>query len=231
MLRFAVIEDLKHTNDQFKAFLEKAWPGCEVKQYLTFETAAAGIAEHDFDLIISDIDLGGGDRLGGFKIAKYVNSDRTPFLIVSGSPQEGMRDIFRALDAWDYLQKPVTEDDFVKQAKRAVTYRMSQIAGSEPAGISAAAGEISINTDEKDPVKWKGKRINITITQVYLLKLLVANVGRAVTFDELFKAIDTGHNRENLRVHIRDIRAEFKSVDPDFNRIATKYNIGYYWSD
>lgn len=229
---FAVIEDIKDTNDQFKAFLEKTWPGSKVFQYFSYEAAAVGLADHDFDLVVSDIDLGEGtDRFGGFKIARAFDLQKTPFLIVSGTHQADVqRDIFKALDAWDYMQKPVTEADFVMQARRAVAFREAQKGKQGPLKLEKAAGDLVIDIEAKDQVKWNGRRVNLSMTQIRLLKLLVSRVGEAIHFDSFYEQIDSGKNKENLRVHIREIRDAFQQIDTTFDRLKTKYMIGYFWS-
>ncbi len=232
MLKFAIIEDLETTNDEFKSFLKRIWPDSEIFQYMTFDSAIEGIGLHDFDLIVSDIELGGGtDRYGGFKIAKALDSQRTPFLVVSGTAQPEMqREIFRALDAWDYLQKPVSEADFATQARRAVAFRLAQQNSGSDWKIEISAGDLVIDTSQREMVKWNGKRVNLSMTQIRLLQLLVATVNETVPYDKFFEQIDSGRNKENLRVHIREIRHAFEDIDLNFKHIKTKYMIGYYWS-
>jgi DNA-binding NtrC family response regulator len=162
MYRFAIIEDDKPTNNEFKGYLEKIWADCMIVQYFTFETGLRGIQGTEFDLVVSDIDLGAGtDKFGGMKIAKALDSAKTPLLVISGSSQPDNREIFRALDAWDYLQKPVTESDFINQVKRAVAFRMVHLNSAEqlplsPVGMSDP--DLTIDLHSKMRVAWKGKR-------------------------------------------------------------------------
>lgn len=232
MLRIAVIEDHQATNDEFRAFLIELWPDCRVEQYLTFEQAIAGVKSIDFDLIVSDIDLGEGtDRYGGMKIAKALDSQRTPFLVVSGSPQpELQRDIFRALDAWDYLQKPVTAADFAIQARRAIAFRLAQTKNDEPE-VRAGVVDLVIDLTDREMVKWKGQRVVLSMTQIRLVQKMIENLNQVVPYAAFFGNIESGRNKENLRVHIAGIRDAFKDVDPGFKKIGTTMMIGYSWRD
>jgi DNA-binding response OmpR family regulator len=231
MLKFAVIEDIALTNDEFRTFLQRIWPDCQVSQYLTFDTAINGIRSIDFDLIISDIDLGEGtDRFGGIKIAKALDSQRTPFLVVSGSPQpELQREIFRALDAWDYLQKPVTEADFATQAKRAIAFRLAQQGNSGTQGTSNDVEGLSIDLSAREMVRWNGRRVVLSMTQIRLLQVMIAKPGVAIPYSEFYQHIDSGRNKQNLRVHIKQMRQAFVDTDPCFDKIETKHMIGYFW--
>jgi two-component system response regulator ChvI len=232
MLRIAVIEDHQATNDEFKAFLIELWPDCKVEQYLTFAQAITGVKSIDFDLIVSDIDLGDGtDRYGGIKIAKALDSQRTPFLVVSGSPQpELQRDIFRALDAWDYLQKPVTSGDFALQARRAIAFRLAQTRNSEPE-VRVGVQDLAIDLADRAMVRWKGRRVILSMTQIRLVQKMIENLNQVVPYADFFGDIESGRNKENLRVHIAGIRDAFKDVDPSFKRISTTTMIGYSWRD
>jgi two-component system OmpR family response regulator len=231
MLKFAVIEDIALTNDEFKTFLERIWPDCQVSQYLTFESAINGIRSTDFDLIISDIDLGEGtDRFGGVKIAKALDSQRTPFLVVSGSPQpELQREIFRALDAWDYLQKPVTEADFATQARRAIAFRSAQQGNHIAQGVPHDIAGLNIDLSAREMVKWNGRRVVLSMTQIRLLQVMTDDPGVPIPYTEFYQHIDSGRNKQNLRVHIKQMRQAFVDVDPNFDRIETKHMIGYFW--
>lgn len=232
MLRIAVIEDHQATNDEFKAFLIELWPDCKVEQYLTFDQAIAGVRSIDFDLIVSDIDLGAGtDRYGGIKIAKALDSQRTPFLVVSGSPQpELQRDIFRALDAWDYLQKPVTAADFAIQARRAIAFRLAQQRINDPE-VRGLAPDLVIDLADREMVRWKGQRVVLSMTQIRLVQKMIESIDQVVPYAAFFADIESGRNKENLRVHIAGIRDAFKDVDPGFKKIATTTMIGYSWRE
>ncbi len=235
MSRIAIIEDDAPTNDEFKRYVINLWPDSEVDQFYEFNTAAAAIKDTNYDLVISDIDLGAGtDQYGGVKIANVLDAKHIPLLIVSGSPQpEIHRGIFRALDAWDYLQKPISENDFATQLDRAMTFRQSRLQANNGVHIlSAFSSDPNLEIDSQSGflVKWKGKKVHLSMTQICLLKLLLSKPNTDVKFEELFKLISTGRNKENLRVYMGKIRTAFKDIDADFSSIKTIPMVGYSWS-
>ncbi|HEX7646887.1 MAG TPA: response regulator [Noviherbaspirillum sp.] len=237
MYTFAIIEDHESTNDTFKTYLEKIWPDCTVMQFYTTESALAAISTTDFDLVVSDIEMGptGSAKYGGFKIAKALDAATCPLLIVSGSPQPDVnRDVFRALDAWDYLQKPVMEADFVMQVKRGIAFRQAQLANSVTPGKqdhgSTRDSDLIINRgDRKNPVLWKGQSVKLTFTQISLLEMLVDSYDQPVSYDRLFEQIITGKNKETLRMHLSQMRGQFEAIDPGFACIKSVPMIGYRW--
>lgn len=234
MYRIAIIEDDPPTNNEFYGYVKNLWSTSQVDQFMELQPALQSMATVDYDLIISDINLGAGsDKCGGFKIAKALDAKKIPLLVVSGSPQAELnREIFRALDAWDYLQKPISESDFATQLERAMVFRQAQL---QPNGTLFTDKPISNDPDLEISfrsgtlVKWKGRKVSITMTQIKLLEMLVNKINNTVTFEELFQHISSGRNKDNLRVHIQKIRNAFTDVDPDFKKIKPVTMVGYTW--
>lgn len=235
MYRIAIVEDDKSTNDTFHGLLKTRWPDCRVDQFLNFESANEALAKVRYDLVISDIDLGPGtDRYGGAKIAKLLHEKQSPLLVVSGLPQPELhREMFKALDAWDYLQKPVNEHDFINQVSRAITFSQAQERG--PLNFdnfqTPATPDPNLKIDLRSTIRvtWKGERVNLSMTQIRILQTLVEQANHAVTFETLFDRIDSGRNKENLRVHIGSIRREFSAIDSEFDSVKNVPMHGYMW--
>jgi two-component system, OmpR family, response regulator ChvI len=223
MYRIAIVEDDSVVSDEFKAWLLEKWPTSKIQQYMDFGSAEKALKTSTFDLVISDIDLGTpGDRYDGVRIARMLKSTDTPVLVVSGAPEpEIHRGVFMALDAWDYMQKPVSGMDFLNQARKALEWRASQ---HPPSPSSDPHLQI-----EGTRVTWKGKKVNLSMTRFRLVSKLASKVDQIATYDELFDCLTSGRNKENLRVHIQNIRDAFSDVDPEFDRIANAPIAGYSW--
>ncbi|MGO0791978.1 response regulator transcription factor [Herbaspirillum seropedicae] len=239
MYRIAIIEDHAPTNDEFRGYLLSEWKDAVVEQFFDYETARSAIASSNFDLVVTDIDLGPGtDKFGGGKIAKVLNGLSCPFLVVSGAAQpelELLRGFLGALGAWDYLQKPVNRSDFVTQASQAISFtrgnpqQRSLLNPGEKDGATADS-DLIIDPLKKPAVQWKGKSVSLSITETRIVSVLVANRGTVVKFDTLMQQINTGKNLPNLRVHIRKIKVAFKDADHNFSKINNKILEGYFWS-
>lgn len=232
MYRIAVIEDHRPVNDDLKELLLETLPGCEVHQFYELKPAIEAIATMDFHLVVSDVDLGPGtDKFGGVKIAKALDTLKVPLLIVSGSPEYEMQhDIFKALDAWDYLQKPISAEDFKLQVKRAVRYANSL---SAPAADPALNEQFPLVPDLKilgrGPATWKGKKVSMSMSMLAIVEVLAQNANQVVTQKTLFEHLQSGKNVENLRVKISGIRKAFEAEDADFECIKSVPLAGYTW--
>jgi DNA-binding response OmpR family regulator len=236
MYKFAVIEDNESTNEMLKQYLLNIWRDCVVQQYYTTDSALTALQNFDFDLVVSDIDMGpGSDKFGGLKIAKALDAATCPLLIVSGSPQpEIYREMFRALEAWDYLQKPISEADFAQQIRRGIMFRHAQLEGA--AGTAKFGADLTRDADlvidhssRKNTVRWKGKTVKLTLTQISLLQLLVDAYDQPVLYERMIKEILSGKNKDNLRMHMSQMRKGFEAVDPEFKRIKSITMVGYLW--
>lgn len=85
MYKFAIIKDDRPTALAFSNHLTSVWPECQVDLIDSFSAGLSAIRSKEYDLIISDLNLGpGSERLRGFRLAHGVDASKTPFLIVSG---------------------------------------------------------------------------------------------------------------------------------------------------
>ena len=231
MQKIAVIDDDRIVVKQLTQWLEDVIPDCQVFPYSGLDAALSAIATTDFDLVVSDVDLGpGSDRYGGVKIAKALDTRRTPLLVITGfTVEEG---VFKALEAWDFLLKPIDEGDFKSEVARALTYRRGLIdtdASVATEGVFEKIPDLKINRRGRNGVQWKGKRLQFSMSKIDIVEALARNAGRPVKHRELFEFIASGKNVRNLRVKISEIRDEFRSVDPDFDLIKPVVMNGYLW--
>jgi DNA-binding response OmpR family regulator len=233
MAQIAVIDDDPEVVQLLTGWLKEIVPGDHVSPLLDLESALSAISNTDFDLVVADVDLGpGADKFGGVKIARALDTRRIPLLVVSGSPEyEVQHGVFKALDAWDYLQKPISRVDFELQVRRAIAFRRG---ASDPANF-AIDGEFHLVPDLKitrktrSPVQWKAKTVRLSMSQIEVVETLAKNAGQTVKHAVLYEAIASGKNIENLRVKISAIRDEFRAVDPQFDRIKAIQFVGYQW--
>lgn len=235
MYRIAVIEDDRPTSDMFKSWLLEAYPNATIEQFLDLDSSVKAVESSTFDLVISDIDLGRPtDKYGGVRIAGMFRGKPTPLLIVSGLPAPELhREIMFALDAWDYLEKPVTHSDFLNQVRHALRWRDGQARPSAPARASSPTDLpdpcLTIDPLNRVRVAWKGKRVSLSMTQVRLVDLMSRHHDQVLSYEQLYAVLESGKNKANLRVHIQSIRNAFVDVDPDFARIHNVPMVGYVW--
>lgn len=229
-VKVAVIEDDIPTSNQLRGWIEAARPGIRVDQWFTHDDAAAAIDREVYDLVVLDIELG-RERHAGVAVINAINKRRgTPVLVVSGMPASIYRSIMKALDAWDYLQK----SDFGETEFIETFLEMLRAAKLRPAaGTDAAAGprELSLDPLRQNSPIWRGQRINLPLTAQRILDALYQKRGQVVSYEELFRVVKSGRNRDNVRKHVSTIRDAFREIDPAFDRIENVPMRGFRWVD
>ncbi|RTL27704.1 MAG: response regulator transcription factor [Burkholderiales bacterium] len=225
MPKIAIIEDDRPTNNQFAQWATKAVPDAQVDQLFARQEAEEAIRSNEYDLITLDIELG-AERNAGVSLIKEATRTRpVPVLVVSGMPADLYRGVMKALDAWDYLQKPVGEHDFNQTL-------LSMLSFAEKQKV------VSVDPLHIDPLTlakptWKGQRLNLTATQQRLLHAIYERrneLDPAVSYDELFQFLMSGKNTDNLKRQISQIRSAFEDVEGGkWSGIIAEPLRGYRW--
>lgn len=108
-------ESLRHT---FKIFLKREGYG-PIVLASNFEEAVYELANNSFELIISDIVLGGNTGIDLLKRIRELNIN-CPVIMVTGYPNvETASDALR-FGAFDYIQKPVEKEQLLKTSRLAL---------------------------------------------------------------------------------------------------------------
>jgi len=139
------------------------------------------------------------------------------------------------LGADDYITKPFSQRLLIERI-RALLRRneASRAEGSgAPAGGVLMRGDLLLD-ETKHTCTWKGKPVQLTVTEFLLVKALALRPGMVKNRDQL---IDAAYG-ENIYVddrtidsHVKRIRKKFRAVDPDFAQIETLYGIGYRFKE
>lgn len=225
--RVAIVEDDLPTSKQFKEWILAARPGTVVDQWFNRDDAEAAVLREDYDVVLLDIELG-RERNAGIAVINAINKTGrgTPVLVVSAMPAAIYRGIMKALDAWDYLQKTTFgEADFIDTVLDMLR------AARERAPAAESGDELSIDPLWQNTPLWRGQRVNLPLTAQRILATLYQRRGEAVSYDELFKVVKSGRNRDNIRKHISAIREAFRELDADFDRIENIPMKGFRWSE
>jgi DNA-binding winged helix-turn-helix (wHTH) protein len=130
----------------------------------------------------------------------------------------------KALDAWDYLQKTTFDRaDFVETFLEV----LRRGAAGQPA---AARNELSVDPLRQGAVLWRGRRVNLPLTAQRILAALDERAGDVVSYEDLYRVIKSGRNRDNVRKHVGAIREAFREIDPAFDGIENVPMRGFRWA-
>jgi DNA-binding response OmpR family regulator len=231
MTKIAVIEDDLPMSNQLKGWIESAKPGIQVDQWFNRDDAEAAIAREDYDAVVLDIELG-RERHAGVAIINAINKHRaTPVLVVSAMPAAIYRSIMKALDAWDYLQKTTFEEaDFVETFLDILRSAKSRPAAKIAAPLAAEGpAELQLDPLRQNTALWRGQRVNLPLTAQRILATLHLHRGEVVSYEDLYKVVKSGRNRDNIRKHVSTIREAFKELDAQFDGIENVPMRGFRW--
>lgn len=205
--------------------------GYRVTAYAAREEAIAGFDRDPPDLSILDVIL--GDEVnGGFDLCRdlLARVPDHPVIFLTTRVDEISQVSGLTLGAWDYLSKPVSLR--VLAEKVATLLRLAEgRAAREPVESIVAVGDLTLDGDRMQ-VRWRGRRLDLTLTEFRVLEALVRRPGRVATYEALMESAQQGVvTRNTVNTHILHLRKKLKAVDPEFDRIANEYALGYRWVD
>jgi two-component system response regulator ChvI len=90
-------------------------------------------------------------------------------------------------------------------------------------------GQLTLDSD-KHLCTWKGKAVDLTVTEFLLIKTLALRPGHVKSRNQLIDAAYGEHiyvDDRTVDSHVKRVRKKFKDVDPDFSEIETLYGAGY----
>jgi two-component system response regulator ChvI len=225
MPKIAIIEDDRPTSNQLSQWAARAVPDAQIDQLFTRQDAEAAFRRTQYDLITLDIELGAERNAGVALIKEATKARPVPVLVVSGMPADLYRGVMKALEAWDYLQKPVGEHDFNQ-----TLLSMLSATAKPPAPQD---DRLLIDPLTQAKPTWKGKRLNLTATQQRLLNVIYerrTQLDPTVAYEELYPFLMSGKNTSNLKRQISQIRDAFSDVEGvKWNGIVAEPLRGYRW--
>jgi two-component system response regulator ChvI len=158
-----------------------------------------------------------------------------PVIFLTSKDEEVDEVMGLRLGADDYITKPFSQRLLLERI-RALLRRneagRAEGSGATPAGVMLR-GELVLD-ETKHQCLWKGRDIQLTVTEFLLVKALATRPGMVKSRDQL---IDAAYG-ENIYVddrtidsHVKRVRKKFRATDDSFNQIETLYGIGYRYKD
>jgi DNA-binding response OmpR family regulator len=220
-MKVLLIEDDPEMVEFISIAFNVGWSGTEL---ITTHQGREGIELTETrlpDLVILDVGL---PDISGFEVLKQIRAfSDVPVLLETVRDTEA--DIVKGLDlgADEYVRKPFGQLELIAKMK-CVLRRRCVIDGSEsilgPLRLDSSASQLFI----------ENRTIPITRTEGLIMRCLMTNHGKAVSYAELSEVIwGDAYMRasDNIRVYVRRLRRKIE-IDPKYaNLIVTKLGIGY----
>ncbi len=193
-------------------------------------------AEEAFQLRLPDlaiIDVGLGEEIeGGFELCRNLRAMAPTLPIIFLSARDSDFDIVSGLrlGADDYLTKDISQPHMFARII-ALLRRVELMATSSDKSDSVVnRGDLNIDL-ERLSVTWKNERIDLTITELWIVHSLAKHPGHVKNRQQLMDAANVVLDDNTITSHIKRIRKKFQHIDSDFSSIQTAYGMGYRWEE
>lgn len=205
--------------------------GYDVLTYSDGEEGYQGITNNPPDLAVLDIKM---PRMDGMELlTKIREKSSLPVIFLTSKDDEVDEVIGLRMGADDYITKPFSQRLLIERIRTLLRRGTASQSPNEDSHDKIVRGSLVLD-DSRHICSWKGKDVNLTVTEYLLLKSLAQRPGHVKNRDQL---IDMAYG-ENIYVddrtidsHIKRVRKKFRKIDQNFSQIETLYGVGYKYKD
>ena len=223
----ALVEDEEAIRENYSDALKTQ--GYEVLSFSDKDSALRAFKQQLPDLAIIDIGLG-EDIEGGFELCRELRgmSSSLPIMFLSARDSDldtisGLR-----LGADDYLTKDISIAQVLARVT-ALFRRIEALHSDKGKDDLHRVGDLSIDVNSMR-IEWKDKRIDLTLTEFWMLHSIAKIPGHVKNRDQLMQDANIFVDDGTVTSHIKRVRRKFEQADSDFNSIETIYGMGYRWN-
>ena len=224
MQTILIVDDDAHIREVVAFTLEQAG-------FRTIEAANGMAAIERFerdapDLVVLDILM---PELDGTEVCRELRRrSRVPIVFLSSRDEELDRILGLELGGDDYVTKPFSPRELLARV-RAVLRRVRSDAtpAQEPSARILRHGRLTLDLDQFKAL-WDAREIVLTVTELGVLRTLLARPGKVFSRDELMDgAYDSATVVADRTIdsHVRRVRAKFRAAGAD--PIETVHGAGY----
>jgi DNA-binding response OmpR family regulator len=224
-MKILLIEDEPELLATIKNYLASEGFLCETAS--SFYEAEDSLSVYNYDIIVLDLSLPGGNGLDLIKLIKDRNRE-AGLLIVSA--KNSLDDKIKGLDmgADDYITKPFHLAELNSRIKS--LGRRRQFGGSN----ELVFNEIKIDTDSGE-VKVNGEIIDLTRKEYEILLYFMVNRNKMITRESIAEHvwgdnISFADNFDFIYSHIKNLRKKIE-MNNGRNYLHNIYGMGYKFSD
>ncbi len=232
MSTIALVDDDRNILTSVSMTLEAE--GYDVVTYNDGQAALEGFSKKYPDIAVLDIKM---PRMDGMDLLHRIRQKSDmPVIFLTSKDDEIDEILGLRMGADDYVRKPFSQRLLVERI-RAILRRQEALA-KDAEGTGEEAQLLERGSLVMDPLRhsvtWKGKNVNLTVTEFLLLQALAQRPGFVKSRDQL---MDVAYDDQvyvddrTIDSHIKRLRKKMRAVDPDFSSIETLYGIGYRYTE
>ena len=207
--------------------------GFTVRTYTDGVEALRGLTSQPPDLAVLDIKM---PRMDGMELlSRLRKQSQMPVIFLTSKDDEVDEVLGLRMGADDYITKPFSQRLLIERIRALLRRKeLSQPNASNGSGEAPVVRGDLVLDPSRHVCTWKGKEVNLTVTEFLLLKSLALRPGMVKSRDNLMDAAYGEHvyvDDRTIDSHVKRLRKKFKSLDPDFAHIETLYGLGYRYRE
>lgn len=221
-----IVDDDDKLRDLLVEYLEEY--GHTVRTLSSGMQCAETVREISPCVVVLDVMMPGKD---GLEVLRELRTESSvPVIMLTAKGEDTDRIVGLELGADDYMAKPFNPRELLARIK-AVLRRVDTKTNGAPKsdGSTIEAGGLVLNLT-RQTLTVNSNELELAATEFRLLKVLMANVDRALTRDDLMDLVwdkDFSAYDRSIDVHISKIRSQLKPYEEHAKRIKTVWGTGY----
>ena len=236
MTHIALVDD--ETNILTSVALALESEGFTVDTYVNGEEAILGLEDKEYDLGIFDIKMprmNGNELLMKVRTSKNISLKNMPVIFLTSKDQEQDEIIGLKMGAADYIKKPFSQkllNERIRTVLRIHKNRNDFNIDNKKENKNFEKGNLILD-ELKQLCFWKKNVIELTVAEFNLIQSLAKYPGVIKDRNQLMDALGENIYVDDRTIdsHIKRLRKKFKSYDPTFDQIRTRYGSGYSWRE
>jgi two-component system, OmpR family, response regulator len=196
------------------------------------EEARRAFGAEDFNVVILDVTLG-AEYEAGFDLCREFRALRpeVPIIFLTEHDQDADRISGLRMGADDYLSKTISGSYLAARVNALIRRVEALIEGvRELPQRTHHEGRSSLRVDDRLSVAyWNGTRLNLSLTQFWILRDLFLHAGEVRSTTDLMRAANITVQPNTIVVHIKSIREQIQALSPEFACIKSERARGYRW--
>ncbi len=226
MASVAVVDDEANIRETVAFALRRE--GYEVALYPDGAEAWSAFQDKVPDVVILDILM---PRLDGLELCRRIRTinESVPIIFLTSRDDEVDRVLGLELGGDDYLGKPFSMRELIARVRVLLRRSARRAIATRDDETVMTVGSLDLDP-QRFIVRWKGRAIDLTVTEFMMLQALVRHPGHVKTRQQLTRdgyPHDNYVSERTIDSHVKRIRKKFEAVDPEFDRIDTVYGMGY----
>ncbi len=227
--KIALVDDDRNILASVSMTLEAE--GFDVHCYNDGAEALRGLQAKPVDLAILDIKM---PRMDGMELLGQLRRQGSlPVIFLTSKDDEIDEVLGLRMGADDYITKPFSQRLLIERIRTLL--RRAELIKEKPTDEEGAIrrGDLLLDPSRHLTI-WRGKHVELTVTEFLLLKSLALRPGHVKNRDQLMDAAYGEHifvDDRTIDSHIKRLRKKFKVVDAEFSHIETLYGVGYRYKE